>query len=148
MESVENWRIEYYDGAESSFESWMDSLNEIKFAALSAAIEIVLAPNGLQLIGTPWIKHVDKGIFEFRIKYSAADIKAMYAIAGFNSPQPPSKILLRVFLHFHGSRNILLLSGYDKAANDKPNKQQAEIRLAKLRLRRWLMRKNQEDAFS
>ena len=56
----------------------MDTLSDVKFAALSAAIELVLIPNGINLIGTPWLNHVEKGIFEFRVKYSAADIKAMY----------------------------------------------------------------------
>ena len=115
----------------------MDSLSDVKFAALSAAIELVLVPNGLKLIGTPWLKHVEKGIFEFRIKYSAADIKAMYANLEINSPMPPAKILIRLFIHFHGSKIILLLNGYDKARNDKPKRQQMEIKLARLRLQRW-----------
>jgi len=97
-----NWQIEYYVGHGSSFESWMDSLDDIKFAALSAAIELVLAPNGIALAGTPWLKHVDKGIFEFRIRFSAADIKAMYVNLELDAPEPPTKILLRVFLHFYG----------------------------------------------
>ncbi len=139
MAEIDSWTVEYYEGRDtfSSFESWMDSLSDVKFAALSAAIELVLAPNGLKLIGTPWLKHVEKGIFEFRIKYSAADIKAMYANLEINSPMPPVKILIRLFIHFHGSKIILLLSGYDKASNDKPKRQQAEIKLARVRLQRW-----------
>jgi putative component of toxin-antitoxin plasmid stabilization module len=115
----------------------MDTLDDVKFAALSAAIELVLVPNGLSLIGTPWLKHVEKGIFEFRIKYSAADIKAMYANLEVDSPMPPAKILIRLFIHFHGSKIILLLNGYDKARDDKHKKQQMEIKLARVRLQRW-----------
>ncbi|CAB5073198.1 MAG: hypothetical protein F2951_02155 [Actinobacteria bacterium] len=139
MVEIESWIVEYYEGRDtfSSFESWMDSLSDVKFAALSAAIELVLVPNGLKLIGTHWLKHVEKGIFEFRIKYSAADIKAMYANLEINSPMPPAKILIRLFIHFHGSKIILLLNGYDKARNDKPKRQQMEIKLARLRLQRW-----------
>ncbi len=132
-----NWQIEYYVGHGSSFESWMDSLDDIKFAALSAAIELVLAPNGIALAGTPWLKHVDKGIFEFRIRFSAADIKAMYVNLELDAPEPPTKILLRVFLHFYGSKIVLLLNGYDKAVDDKPRKQQSEIKLARQRLQHW-----------
>lgn len=133
------WTVEYYDERDSgqSFKSWMDSLDDVKFAALSAAIELVLTRKGLELVGTPWLRHVEKGIFEFRIKYSAADIKAMYASQGLNAPLPPAKILLRLFIHFHGTRVILLLNGYDKARNDKSTKQQAEIKIAKVRLQRW-----------
>jgi len=136
---IDSWSVEYFEEKDSlsSLESWMNTLDDVKFAALSAAIELVLMPNGIKLIGTPWLKHVEKGIFEFRIKYSAADIKGMYANLEIDSPMPPAKILLRLFIHFHGSRIILLLSGYDKARHDKPKKQQLEIKLARLRLQRW-----------
>jgi len=142
MEHPNKWQIEYYVGQGSTFESWMDSLDDIKFAALSAAIELVLAPNGISLAGTPWLKHVEKGIFEFRIRYSAADIKAMYANLELDAPQPPTKILFRVFLHFHGSKIVLLLNGYDKAADDKPRRQQWEIKIAMQRLKRWQSSQN------
>jgi len=139
MVEIGSWRVEYYEDRDtfSSFESWMDSLDDVKFAALSAAIELVLVPNGMELIGTPWLKHVEKGIFEFRIKYSAFDIKAMYKSLEINIPMPPAKILIRIFIHFHGSKIVLLLNGYDKARNDKSKKQQSEIKLARLRLQRW-----------
>ena len=41
--------------------------------------------------------------------------------------RPRQRILLRVFVHFHGSRVILLLGGYDKGKDPSEKKQQREI---------------------
>lgn len=49
-------------------------------------------------------------------------------------PRPartPGKILLRLFVVFHGQKVILLLHGYDKSRNDKPRYQQQQIKIAK-----------------
>lgn len=133
------WTAEYHEAPNGSspFETWMDTLSESKVAALIASIEYALEPNGLNLVGTPWLTHVEKGIYEFRIRYLAADIKAMYAQANLDGPTTPEKILLRVFVHFHGAKAILLMHGYDKAADDKPSRQQTEINVAKSRLTQW-----------
>ena len=48
-----------------------------------------------------------------------------------------TKILLRVFLSFHGKKLVLLLHGYDKGKNDSKKKQQEEIEIARRRLRAW-----------
>ena len=37
------------------------------------------------------------------------------------------KVLLRVFVHFHGDRVVLLLAGYDKGDDPKERRQQREI---------------------
>jgi hypothetical protein len=41
------------------------------------------------------------------------------------------RILLRVFVHFHGDRVVLLLGGYDKGRYPKSRRQQREIREAR-----------------
>ena len=61
----------------------------------------------------------------------------MYVAAGQAPPATPEKVLLRVFVHFHGQRVILLLHGYDKGADDSPRHQQREIAVARKRLGAW-----------
>ena len=46
-------------------------------------------------------------------------------------------ILLRVFVHFHGERVILLLSGYDKGDDPSERRQQLEIADARRHLTAW-----------
>jgi putative component of toxin-antitoxin plasmid stabilization module len=50
------------------------------------------------------------------------------------------KILLRVFCHAHGDRIILLLGGYDKGERPSARHQQAQIELARTRLKDWKVR--------
>jgi len=74
----------------------------------------------------------------WRVEYfEDADTSPSFANLEINGPMPPTKILIRLFIHFHGSKIILLLNGYDKARNDKPKKQQMEIKIARFRLQRW-----------
>jgi hypothetical protein len=44
---------------------------------------------------------------------------------------PTEKVLLRVFVHFHGQKIILLLGGYDKGDDPKDRRQQREIQAAR-----------------
>lgn len=54
------------------------------------------------------------------------------------TPQPTQhKILLRLFVHFHGNKVTLLLHGYDKGGNDSPRQQNKEIQEARKRLTQW-----------
>ena len=90
----------------------MDSLTLAEFAALRAAIVRVLEVRGIELGSTPWLKALGERLFEFRVRHDAATIKALYApMAQSQQPTQPTqhKILLRLFVHFHGNKVILLL---------------------------------------
>lgn len=133
------WNVEFFEAANGStpIETWLKSLNQAEYAAFRAAVDYVLEPEGISLSGTHWMKPLGDGLWEFRIRHLAADIKAKYASIGKNGPQPPEKILLRVFVHFYGNKVILLLHGYDKGANNSPTQQQKEILAARRRLTAW-----------
>jgi hypothetical protein len=45
-----------------------------------------------------------------------------------------------VFCHAHGDRLVLLLAAYDKGEDPSPRRQNAEIALARERLRDWQRR--------
>ncbi|MGL5810136.1 MAG: hypothetical protein ACRCYQ_09340 [Nocardioides sp.] len=140
---MSEWTSEFYEDAAGRrpVELWMDSLTVAEFAALRAAIVRVLEVHGIDLGSTPWLKALGEGLFEFRIRHDAATIEALYAPVADPRPftQQPTqrKILLRLFIHFHGAKVILLLHGYDKGGNDSSRRQNNEIQQARKRLTHW-----------
>jgi hypothetical protein len=57
--------------------------------------------------------------------------------------RPKERILLRVFVHFHGSPVILLLGGYGKGRDPSDRRQQLEIAQARKNLAEWQRRQRQ-----
>ena len=133
------WTAELYEDRPGHYpiEAWLDSLTDQQSAAMRAAVTHVLEPDGLALASTAWLKPLKAGLYEFRVRHSAHDIVSMYAAAGQPPPATPEKVLLRLFVHFHGQRVILLLHGYDKGEDDSPRRQQREIAEARKRLGAW-----------
>lgn len=143
MSEATSWTTEFYedDVGRRPVEFWMDSLTLAEFAALRAAIVRVLEVRGIALASTPWLKALGAGLFEFRVRHDAATIEALYgsAAGASHAPKRPTqrKILLRIFVHFHGNKVILLLHGYDKGRNDSSRQQNKQIQEARKRLRHW-----------
>lgn len=136
------WTAEMYTdaGGRCPIQGWFDGLSVAKFAAIDAAIRHVLQPSGLDLAGTAWLKPLKNGLFEFRVRSTAAEIVRMYADAGHVPPDDIERILLRVFVAFHGDRVVLLLDGYDKGADPSGKRQQREIAAARKLLTAWRSR--------
>lgn len=130
---------EFYedDTGRRPVEAWMGDLGDVEFEALATAIEEILEKDGIALASTPWLKALGEGLHEFRVRHDAATIKALYADSGARKPAKPAKILLRLFVHFHGKKVVLLLHGYDKGGDDSPRRQSKEIEEARKRLRAW-----------
>ena len=101
----------------------------------------VLAVNGISLASGAWLKPLGSGLYEFRIRHSASEIQAMYKAANKGLVGAAEAILLRVFVAFEGQRLIVLLGAYDKGKNDKQGFQQAQIQIARKRLRDWKRRR-------
>lgn len=139
MSEGTTWITEFYedDSGRRPVELWMDSITVAEFAALRAAILRVLEVRGVELGSTPWLKALGEGLFEFRVRHDAATIEALYGSTP-NTEQPTQrKILLRLFVHFHGNKVILLLHGYDKGGDDSSRRQNKEIQEARKRLAHW-----------
>lgn len=136
---MSTWTIEFYEdpNGRRPVETWMDGLSDVELEALATAIEEVLAQRGLDLASTPWLKALGEGLFEFRVRHDAATIRTLYTDSGAQPPTRPAKLLLRLFVHFHGQKVILLLHGYDKGKDDSPRRQNREIQEAHKRLREW-----------
>lgn len=139
MDRSSMWTAEFYEDSDGArpVEKWMDKLGTTEFEALATAIEEVLEKSGLALASTPWLKALGQGLHEFRVRHDAVTIRALYTESGSERPIKPAKILLRLFVHFHGHKVILLLHGYDKGRDDSQKRQSQEIEEARRRLRGW-----------
>jgi hypothetical protein len=100
----------------------------------------ILQYEGPNVVGTNFGKGLGGGLFEFRLDQDAAQVLARKGKRA--RPEGESaKILLRVFCHAHGDRIVLLLGGYDKGERPSARHQQAQIELARTRLKAWRARR-------
>jgi hypothetical protein len=113
------------------FATFVDSLPNTSANALKIALDSVLAARGIELAGTEWLKPLGKGLHEFRIRHDAAEIAHMFGHHTVAATPPRRAILLRLFVHFHGDRRVLLLNGYDKGADTSERRQRREIARAR-----------------
>lgn len=119
------WSIEYEGTA---FERFSLSLPEYEQTVLTAALENILEVHGIDVCSGEWGKPLGDGLYEFRVRASLDAImakigaEAPHGIAGTGRP-----VLLRVFCTFHGSRIVLLYSGYNKKKDPSAKRQQKEI---------------------
>lgn len=134
-----SWTVEMYADPRGHcpIQGWFDSLSAAKFAAIDAAIRHQLQKQGIGLAGTAWLKPLKDGLYEFRVRSTAAEIVRMYGDAGHVPPDGSETILLRVFVAFHGNRVVLLLDGYDKAVDKSLKRQQREIAAARKLQTAW-----------
>jgi hypothetical protein len=134
------WTIEVFatdDGLEP-FTRFAEDLSDIAFAALDAALQHVLGVRGIDLARTEWLKPLGQGLHEFRVRHTSDEIERMFADELPVEEQAAGEsILLRVFVHFHGQRVILLLSGYDKQDDASKRRQQREVAAARKFLTAW-----------
>lgn len=137
-----SWQLEVYETEDGRqpFTVWVEKLPETKFVALDAALRLVLAERGIDLARTEWLKPLGEGLHEFRVRHDGAEIRRMFAGQETSRRRHRERILLRVFVHFHGSRVVLLLSGYDKGKDPSERKQQREIAQARKYLADWRRR--------
>ncbi len=136
--SEDEWRLEVYETEDGRqpFTAWAEKLSETKFVALDAALRLVLAERGLDLARSEWLKPLGEGLHEFRIRHDEDEIRRMFEGEEARG-RHRSRILLRVFVHFHGARVILLLSGYDKGRDPSEQRQRREIAKARKYLAHW-----------
>lgn len=101
----------------------------------------VLGRLGLDVCETEHGKNLGGGLAEFRLRHSERVILGKFAEDeqedGVDESGEDGSILLRVFFHAHGRRQLLLLGGYDKGKQPKERRQRREIELARMRLEDW-----------
>jgi len=138
------WKIEFYEDAQGRrpVEKWIDGLSDQKAEAVIVALQEVLAVNGINLASGAWLKSLGSGLHEFRIRHSATEILGMYKVVNRALTVGAEAVLLRIFVAFEGEKVVVLLGAYDKGKNDKQGFQQAQIEVARKRLREWMRRQS------
>jgi len=139
----DHWTPESFEADDGSvpFARFIDRLPDSKFVALDAAIKRVLVARGIDLARTEWLKPLGGGLHEFRIRHDADEIERMFAHSAPTGRPTTDRILLRVFVHFHGQKRILLLSGYDKGRDPTDRRQHREMAAARRLLAQFKRRR-------
>lgn len=122
------------DDGSVPFERFVRSLSDFKFVALRTAIDRVLLTRGIDLGRSSWLRALGGGLHEFRVRHEGREIAHMFGCETTQTGVPTGRVLLRVFVHFHGDKRVLLLGGYDKGDDPSPRRQQREIDTARRRL--------------
>lgn len=125
------WRIEY---SGEHFERFVRKLPEYDQAVLVAAVEQVLAVEGIDICDGEWGKSLGQGLYEFRVRRPPSRFSGPI---GGSAPRGDQRVLLRVFCTFYGKRVVLVLGGYNKRKDPSKRRQEREIRAARKELARW-----------
>jgi hypothetical protein len=147
QEPPSEYTVEFFRDVEGSepVRRFIDSLSNDKRDALLAALVHILARQGLDVCRSEWGKQLGGGLAEFRLRHDEREVLARGGVIESDLPaSSQEKILLRVFFHAHGTRVILLLSGYDKGTRSNPRHQQREIERARALLKQWRAMQTQE----
>jgi putative component of toxin-antitoxin plasmid stabilization module len=142
------WSLEAFEADDGTvpYEQFIGKLSDFKFAALDAAMDRVLAVRGLDLVRTEWLKALGEGLHEFRVRHTADEIAHMFGGEVGAEARAPEAVLLRVFVHFHGAKVVLLMSGFDKGGDASERRQQREIREARRLLTQFKERQRRDRA--
>lgn len=139
------YEILFYTEDESDEEGpvwrWLQSLDLPAQRAATAALEEILAFQGINVCKTEWGKPLGEGLFELRIRRPAKQILASVGSPKAEGEEDSSeKVLLRIFFHPYGQQLIVLLGGYDKHERPSEHHQQQQIAIARKRLKEWKKR--------
>jgi hypothetical protein len=128
-----DWEVEFYanDAGREPCRGWMQKLPPTKRIALEVAIQLVLARRGLAVVETEFGRALGGGLYEFRLRWPADEVRRKVEDVSSGAAGRPEKILLRVFFCTSGRKVILLLSGYDKAKDPGHRRQERQIAQAR-----------------
>ena len=129
LTASDEWTVEFYrdaDGREPC-RDWMEKLGREQRIALTTAIEVVLAERGLDVVGTEYGKALGRELYEFRLRWTAAEVRAKAGRVSDAAAAKSDRIMLRLFFCTAERKIILLLSGYDKGKDPGGGRQNKEI---------------------
>ncbi len=134
------YELEFYaeDDGRMPVHEWLRSLLPSQRRAVGQALNKILQRDGINVCGTEFGKQLRGGLFEFRVRASSTDV-----LKPGEPDTHPWKMLVRIFCHAYGDKVVLLLAGYDKAKEPSARRQEAEIKLARARLKEWEQRQRQ-----
>ncbi len=129
------------------FAVFLDNLESHKRAAVVAALQEILASQGLDVCSTEYGKNLGRGLAEFRLRHSYGEVVRRFPGGAASEPLARGRgqrVLLRVFFHPYGEKLVLLLGGYDKGRHPSKKKQDAEIARARKQLKEFKERRRRE----
>jgi hypothetical protein len=133
---IELWRADLTDVA--PFERWLRRCDPYTQAVVDAVLTHVVEPHGLDLLGTEWCRSLGDGLYEIRVRQSLQAVRSRGGVRDQATRGSDRKrVLLRLFVTFHGRRVVLLLHGYDKGRDPSQRRQRREIAQARLHLTAW-----------
>ena len=124
---AKRWKMVIYrDGnGYSPYLDWVsETLTDDQVRCLERVLHEHLFRYGNSKAKVKWLRDLNGGLYQLRVQ-------------GLNK-WGAKEILLRVYLHFFGDKEILFISGYDKAIDSSPNRQQSEIISARKILENWI----------
>ena len=108
----------------SPYADWVtNTLTPVQLASLNRVLDEFLFKFGNSNLKAKWLEDLSSGLYQLRVQKKDQ----------FGKKQ----VLLRIYLHFYGNREVLFLSGYDKKLNSSPEHQQSEIEFARKLLKKW-----------
>lgn len=127
------WELVFYhdEHGREPCREWIEDLATTKRLALEAGLERVLAEQGAGVVKTDYGKALGGGLYEFRLRWSAEEVRRKAGRVSDSAAAKSEKILLRVFFCTAGKKIILLLAGYDKGVDDSRKRQGREIAKAR-----------------
>jgi len=133
------YRLEFFEDEDGDqpVRRWLrDELSRTQRLVVGTAMRDILEEVGIVVCGSEFGRQLGQGLFEFRLRGNLGE----WLDDAAASDASEEKILIRVFCHAYGDKVILLLAGYDKLAHPSKSRQNAEIQLARRRLRAWKLR--------
>lgn len=135
------WQVEVWRDARTAtapFERWLRRCDPYTQAVVDAVLTYLVEPHGLSLLGTEWCRALGDGLFEIRVRQSLQAVRAWSPDGhGRTGGADRRRVLLRLFVTFHGNRVVLLLHGYDKGKDPSDRRQRREIARARRHLAGW-----------
>jgi hypothetical protein len=122
-----NWTIVFAD--EKAWVRFVGKLSVPSRTALVFAFKFIEV-QGLELLGTTWLRSLGRSLYEFRIGPSTTSIRSFLGDSA--APViPHTKMLIRIFSTFRFGKRILILNAYDKLKDTSSTRQQKEIERAR-----------------
>ena len=139
-DSPKRWTLVYADG--EKFKKTIASMTEPVQVLLKVALEELLLNHGIDLASESWLKSLGQGLWELRVGPTTSAAMSRTGVRDLKVV-PHANMLLRIFCAFEGRQIVVILSLYDKGANNSKTEQRRQIDRARRLLRDF---KNREKS--
>ncbi len=113
-----DWTVEFYrdENGREPCRQWMEKLRREQRIALETAIEVVLAERGLDVVETEYGKPLGGGLYEFRLRWTAAEVRAKAGRSRMRLPLRPRRSCSGSFFALQAARSSCFSAATTRAA--------------------------------